>query len=232
MHINEKIRQARALKGWSQKEIADKLEESRSTYAEWERETIPSFDIMVKIAAATGISILEFVAAVDENVARGAHSDEKPALVQKPSADFLAGKLESKEETIQQIDARRADAEATAKKMEQHYNDAKSEKDRLLKTLDKNQDLLEKAQNAIIEVLKPIQEKTEEILSNSNTTLERLSLVETIVRSDDTVIMNNQDLLNGNEVGTSAIEAGSRQIAADKMRKGKGSQAGAHKPRR
>jgi hypothetical protein len=84
-------------------------------------------------------------------------------------------------------------------------------------------------QKAISETLTPIKEKTEELLTNSNTTLDRLSLVETIIRSDDTVIMNNQDLQNGNKVGTSAKEAGSRQLAADKMRKGKGSQTGAHK---
>lgn len=87
------------------------------------------------------------------------------------------------------------------------------------------------SQKSISETLAPIKEKTEEILTNSNTTLDRLSLVETIVRSDDTVIMNNQDRLSGNEVGISAKEAGSRQLAADKLRKGKGNQAGVHKPR-
>lgn len=85
-------------------------------------------------------------------------------------------------------------------------------------------------QKAISDTLAPIKEKTEEILINSNTTLDRLSLVETIIRSDDTVIMNNQDRQIGNEVGKSAKEAGSRQLAADKMRKGKGNQAGVNKP--
>lgn len=83
-------------------------------------------------------------------------------------------------------------------------------------------------QKAISETLQPIKEKTEELLTNSNTALDRLSLVETIIRSDDTVIMNNQDLRSGKKVGTSAKEAGSRQLAADKMRKGKGKKAGEH----
>jgi hypothetical protein len=121
------------------------------------------------------------------------------------------------ERIIEEKEARRRDAEAWAQKMEAHYNDMRN--------------ALERAQLTINEVLKPIKEKTEEILSNSSTTLERLSIVETIVRSDDTVIMNNQDRQIGNEVGASSKEAGSRQLAADKMRKGKGSQAGAGKPR-
>lgn len=86
-------------------------------------------------------------------------------------------------------------------------------------------------QKAIAEVLGPIKEKTEEILANSSTTLERISLVETIVRSDDEIIMNNQDRQSGNEIGTSAIEAGNRQLAADKRRKSKGSQSGVRKER-
>jgi hypothetical protein len=84
-------------------------------------------------------------------------------------------------------------------------------------------------QKAIAEALRPIKEKTEEILANSSTTLERLSLVETIVRSDDEIIMNNQDRQSGNEVGTSATEAGNRQLAADKRRKGKGNQVDVRK---
>jgi hypothetical protein len=81
------------------------------------------------------------------------------------------------------------------------------------------------SQKAIGDALAPIKEKTEELLSNSNSTLDRISLVETIIRSDDTVIMNNQDRMSGNEVGTSATEAGNRQLVADKRRKGKGSQS-------
>lgn len=120
------------------------------------------------------------------------------------------------EKYIAEKEARRIEAMALADKMEAHYKDMVA--------------ALERAQLTINEVLKPIKEKTEEILINSNTTLDRLSLVETIIRSDDTVIMNNQDRQIGYEVGKSAKEAGSRQLAADKMRKGKGNQAGVNKP--
>lgn len=118
-------------------------------------------------------------------------------------AAYLTGKLESKEEVIAEKEARRLDAERRA-------DLAEKEKERLLTIIERNLTAL---------------------LSNSNTTLDRLSLVETIIRSDDTVIMDNQDRLSGNEVGKSSTEAGNRQIAADKMRKGKGSHVGAHKTR-
>lgn len=85
------------------------------------------------------------------------------------------------------------------------------------------------SQKSIGETLTPIKERTEELLINSNTALERLSFVETIIRSDDEVIMNNQDLQSGNEVGKSATEAGNRQLAADKLRKGMGNQSGVRK---
>lgn len=116
-------------------------------------------------------------------------------------AAYLAGRLDTKEEVIAEKEARRIDAERRA-------DLAEKEKDRLLSIIEKNLTAL---------------------LTNSNITLDRLSLVETIVRSDDTVIMNNQDRQSGNEIGTSAKEAGNRQLAADKMRKGKGSHVGVHK---
>lgn len=72
MQINDKIKQIRQLRKMSQQAFADLLEEKRSTYAEWEDQTIPSFDKIVKISAKTGVSILEFVAAIDENVALSA----------------------------------------------------------------------------------------------------------------------------------------------------------------
>lgn len=69
MRINDKIKEVRKLSKMSQQAFADLLEEKRSTYAEWEGETIPSFDKIVKISAKTGISILEFVTIIDEKVA-------------------------------------------------------------------------------------------------------------------------------------------------------------------
>lgn len=159
MQINEKIRQARVSKGWTQEQIAEKLEESRSTYAEWERKTVPQADTLVKIAKVTGIPILEFIAAIDENVAHGRLRDEKsekPDAIthQQDKIVFVEAKSlgASYERIIEEKEARRRDAEAFAKKMEDHYNDAKQDKEKLFETINS--------------VLKPIKEKTEAIEAN------------------------------------------------------------------
>lgn len=210
MQINEKIRQARASKGWSQKEIADKLEESRSTYAEWEKETIPSFDIVVKIAQVTGMSILEFVASVDENLAYAGKLDTKLVPPKaNPSADFLSGKLESKDETIIQIEARRKDAENVAKKMEQHYEDAKGEKAELFAALKETRQTINELLKPMVTSLKEIPPVLDAILRNSS--------------EHDREIMTALDHLVGNTPGTLQKEAGKRILksAVEQQRKGK-----------
>jgi transcriptional regulator with XRE-family HTH domain len=80
MHINDKIKEVRQLMKMSQQAFADLLEEKRSTYAEWEDKIIPSFDKIVKISAKTGISILEFVAVIDKNVAQGVTYDDNSSV--------------------------------------------------------------------------------------------------------------------------------------------------------
>jgi transcriptional regulator with XRE-family HTH domain len=202
MQINEKIKQARVSKSWSQKEIAEKLEESRSTYAEWERNTIPSFDIIVKIAEVTGTSILEFVAAVNENIARETKLDEKPTDSIKLSAEFLAGKLEGKDETIYQIEARRKEAMNLAEKMEAHYKDMAA--------------ALERSQTTISEILQPMVSSLKEIPP----------VLEVIVRNSnehDREIMKALDHLVGNTPGTLEKESGKRILksAVEQQRKGK-----------
>ena len=219
MHINDKILQARKLKGWSQQEIAEKLEESRSTYAEWERETIPRADILVKIAAVTGVSILDFIKALDEKVAGAPLSDEKPAILkEKPSADFLAGKLESKEETIQQIEARRKDAEENANIMREHYKDMKN--------------ALERAQITINEILKPIKEQTAEILSNSIQLKDNTMDAIIEMQSEHKAMMDTMDLAARLPVGTTVGNADILEGAAQEIR-GKGhKKKHAHKMRK
>lgn len=80
MQFKDKLKQIRRLKEWSQQQLADKLEEKRSTYAEWENGTIPSFDIVVKISAVAGVSILDFVSLFDKTVAEKACSDGISAI--------------------------------------------------------------------------------------------------------------------------------------------------------
>lgn len=50
LQMNENIRQARLAKGFSQEKMAELLGESRSTYAEWERNTEPKVSVFLKIA--------------------------------------------------------------------------------------------------------------------------------------------------------------------------------------
>lgn len=57
MHINENIKKIRLLRKLSQQEVAEKIGEKRSTYANWERETVPQADVLARIAAALGVSI-------------------------------------------------------------------------------------------------------------------------------------------------------------------------------
>lgn len=214
MQINERIKQARLSKKWSQQEIAEKLEESRSSYAEWERETIPRADILVKIAAATGVPIMEFIKALNEEVAFNGFKDEKPSNAGRPSADYLAGKLESKEETIQQIEARRQDAERMAKLMQQHYEDGKAEKNTILQTLNRNQEVM-------IELLKPIKEKTEAILTNSAEVKDNMSYAVIEMQSEHRAIMDTLDKIGKLPAGTTVGRADILEDAAHAgMKKG------------
>jgi transcriptional regulator with XRE-family HTH domain len=193
MQFSDKLKAIRKLKKWSQQQFADKLEERRSTYAEWENGTIPSFDIVVKMSIVSGVPIAEFAATIDDNLAIHKEFDEIPTVKAKPSADFLAGKLESKEETIQQVEARRQDAVAMSLKMEAHYNDMKN--------------ALERAQETINEVLKPIKETVIAIKSNSEATLVDLQQIRNMTRADDLSIMEGTDKILGRELGTTATEA-------------------------
>lgn len=224
MQIHDLIKKARIDSGLTPEALATKIGVARTTYLYWEENT-PSIDKVKKVEAALGLPENYFLDALiktannpDENLdtpqtvrISGTASGKSTAkgtlrgITSSGQNVFVEAKdlAASYERIIEEKEARRLEAKEWAER-------AEKEKDRLLKIIENNLMVL---------------------LSNSNATLDRLSLVETIVRSDDTVIMNNQDRQIGNEVGTSAKEAGSRQLAADKMRKGKGNQAGAHKPR-
>lgn len=74
LQISTNILNARKAKGLTQQQMADLLEENRSTYAEWEHGTIPRADILAKIATITGVSWGELLG-IDENPS----AEEKPA---------------------------------------------------------------------------------------------------------------------------------------------------------
>src|ERR1043165_5585639 len=70
MQINDQIKAARVLKGWTQEQIADAIHEKRTSYSGWEKEIMPSFDIELKISRVTGVPLKVFIAAVDEDLAK------------------------------------------------------------------------------------------------------------------------------------------------------------------
>lgn len=214
MQIHERIKNERIKLKLTEEEVAKRLGIKRSTYQYWES-TTPKVDNIKAVASALGLpEDYFFVNNNNDDISvtvplKGKASGKSTAktaitgVTNTGQRVFVEAKdlAASYERIIEEKEARRLEAREWAER-------AEKEKDRLLKIIENNLTAL---------------------LTNSNTTLDRLSLVETIIRSDDTVIMNNQDLQIGNEIGTSAKAAGSRQLAADKMRKGKGNQVGAHK---
>lgn len=119
MQFKDKLKEIRKLNKWSQQEFADKLEERRSTYAEWENGTVPSFDIVVKISAVSGVSILEFAATIDENLANNNPTTGYQPTKAPITVEFLLGKLEGKDELIAEKEARRKDV---ADEKNRYYN--------------------------------------------------------------------------------------------------------------
>lgn len=61
MQINQNIRQARLLAKLSQQKVADIIGEKRSTYAEWENNTMPQADILSKISSALNVPMADLL---------------------------------------------------------------------------------------------------------------------------------------------------------------------------
>ena len=56
LQIGENIRRARVSKGLTQQQMADKLGEKRSTYAEWEGKVEPKGSVLLRISEILGIT--------------------------------------------------------------------------------------------------------------------------------------------------------------------------------
>lgn len=56
MTFNNRLRQLRKARGWSQYELADRLDTTRVNVNAWERETEPSYERLVQIAELFGVS--------------------------------------------------------------------------------------------------------------------------------------------------------------------------------
>jgi transcriptional regulator with XRE-family HTH domain len=67
--VGERIREARAAKGWMQKHLAAEVEVEPITVSRWERgATTPDLDVLRLVADATGKPLSYFVADRDEEL--------------------------------------------------------------------------------------------------------------------------------------------------------------------
>lgn len=100
--LGERIRAARAAKGWKQKNLAAEVEVEPITVSRWERgATTPDLDVVGRIAEATGKPVSYFVGGAEDSDAgrRGALDDaaariEAAALHIAGEADRIAALLE------------------------------------------------------------------------------------------------------------------------------------------
>jgi transcriptional regulator with XRE-family HTH domain len=100
--LGEKIRAARAAKGWKQKHLAAQVDVEPITVSRWERgATTPDLDVINLVAEATGKSVSYFVGGEDAAPAAdpsalddAAKRIEAAALHIAGEADRIAGLLE------------------------------------------------------------------------------------------------------------------------------------------
>jgi transcriptional regulator with XRE-family HTH domain len=100
--LGNKIRAARAAKGWKQKHLAAQVEVEPITVSRWERgATTPDLDVLAAVAEATGKPVSYFVGGGDEPPAaapptldQAASRIEAAALHIAAEADRIAGLLE------------------------------------------------------------------------------------------------------------------------------------------
>ncbi|WP_276483604.1 helix-turn-helix domain-containing protein [Paraflavitalea pollutisoli] len=137
------IKNARITKKLSQQQVADLLEESRSTYAEWEKGTLPRVDIFFRIAEILEVSPYKLLD-VDEKSFSGAEltNNNKTVITVEGTSEsnYLNELLDEKE-------ARRRDTEARLTKVD-------TVNDRLLNLLEINSNLSVKLQIATLSDLK------------------------------------------------------------------------------
>lgn len=190
MEPKDIIKTAREGKGLTQAQLADIIEVSDRMIQRYEEGKFPKFksEKIKKLDQTLGIKIYDIIYDTKNN-----------------TEDTYIERL------IEQIEARRRDAEENAKKMESHYQDMKA--------------ALERAQTTINEVLKPIQAQTIEILVNSKKVQEGLFSLKTEVVAEHGEMMETLDQIAGNEPGTTALKAGTVELAHQVHKNQKGKKA-------
>ncbi len=98
--LGGRIREARAAKGWKQRELASEVEVEPITVSRWERgATTPDLDVLRLVADATGKPLSYFVAGAEEHVTPEGGDDvlrklESAAERLNAEADRIAGLLD------------------------------------------------------------------------------------------------------------------------------------------
>lgn len=97
--LGDRIREARAAKGWKQRELASEVEVEPITVSRWERgATTPDLDVLRLVAEATGKSLSYFVAVEEKS------GGDDPAIRKlERAADKLAAQADRIEGMLEEI---------------------------------------------------------------------------------------------------------------------------------
>jgi transcriptional regulator with XRE-family HTH domain len=102
--LGDRIRQARAEKGWKQRELASEVEVEPITVSRWERgATTPDLDVLRLVAEATGKPISYFVAEEKDRTA-AAGSDAAVRKLER-AAEKLSAQAERIERLLEEVRA-------------------------------------------------------------------------------------------------------------------------------
>lgn len=215
MQINDNIKLIRELSGKTQVEFAELIKTNVSNLKTYENTNVkPKAYLILNISKYAGVSAddLENKKLYPEDVKfNDDEKDERDGNYKKSPADPIA----IYERIIEEKEARRRDAEAWAQKMEAHYNDMKN--------------ALERAQTTINEVLKPIKEQTQEILTNSKEVRENMmdGIIE--MQSEHRAIMDGVDQILKQPIGTTFGKADILEEASQEIRTKDHKKKSAHK---
>lgn len=87
LNIGSKISALRKEKGWSQGELAQKIDASREIIGKYERnENLPSIEMVAKMAKAFGVTV-DFLIGEGENASYDKETVERISDIQKMDAD-------------------------------------------------------------------------------------------------------------------------------------------------
>jgi transcriptional regulator with XRE-family HTH domain len=106
--LGDRIREARASKGWKQRELASEVEVEPITVSRWERgATTPDLDVLRLVADATGKPLSYFVA--DERETASAGTDAAARKLER-AAEKLSAQADRIERLLEEVRAELARA--------------------------------------------------------------------------------------------------------------------------